>query len=883
MTISSENRKAGPFTGNGSTTSFPFTFKVFAKSDLQVVRRDANGVEHVLVLDSDYSVTLNADQDNDPGGAVTFPLAGSALPSTQTLTIAGALDYLQPADITNQGGFYPQVVEDALDRAVILVQQLKTLLNGAIQLPISTPAGVSTQLPVPEANKILAWNQAANALQNLSTTELATLVAYGTAKGDIFTGDGATTQFTLASNPGALNNLDVSIGGVTQLPGVDYSWNSGTLITFTSAPLNGEKIFVRYMQALPFGDVDANDVYTTLSGELSATATWSAVPAVAGNTGLATALNQQQQVLANRTQYLKQLTEGTEFNVLAYGAGRGKTTTENRTAMQAAITAADTAGGGVVVIPQGIDYGFQNTNMATYPSFAGCANDIVVKDFGIGDADGSGNKAGAQVREFTYTAQTSPVGMHDGNGRWIYGAWHPYNAVMCTANLSAPGDPSRTAFDNYRASYMYGADGYTTWLLGQGGLAGAGYTREELLDFRLEKYAIAGDTLGDFAPLIIQRKTGNISLGGAGTHAPPAALYLKNASLGYWTALFESLTTTTEFRLRNSNGSSDDVSLKNVSGDYVVNIPSQGDALTVKKATRNVGIGATGAYRLDVADTQSGGYVANIKNLSSANGNGVIVDSASAAGVGWSFARLFADNQADEKFKFRGDGNGFCDGAWTGGGADYAEYFEWLDGNPNGEDRRGLSVTLVGSMIREAQPGDDVIGVVSGNPSVIGDAAWSAWAGKYLRDEYGTVITEDYEAVEWAEKVLMRDAVAAIPARVEYHEVKGPDGSVVAVPVYHPGRKAEAAEYAHIKHSYPSDGVPPGVVVPDDAVRTIAQRSVLNPDFDPSASYTPRELRKEWAAVGMIGKLRVRKGQQVGNRWIKMREISTDVDEWLVR
>lgn len=260
MTISSENRKAGPFTGNGSTTSFPFTFKVFTKSDLQVVRRDANGVEHVLVLDSDYSVTLNADQDNDPGGAVTFPLSGSALPSTQTLTIAGALDYLQPADITNQGGFYPQVVENALDRAVILIQQLKTLLNGALQLPISTPAGVSTQLPVPEANKIIAWNQAANALQNLDTTELATLVAYGTAKGDIFTGDGSTTQFTLTSNPGALNNLDVAVGGITQLPNVDYSWNGGALVTFTSPPPNGEKVFVRYMQGLPFGTVQGADV-----------------------------------------------------------------------------------------------------------------------------------------------------------------------------------------------------------------------------------------------------------------------------------------------------------------------------------------------------------------------------------------------------------------------------------------------------------------------------------------------------------------------------------------------------------------------------------------------------------------------------------------------
>ena len=34
MTISSEVRKAGPYDGNDVTTSFPFSFKVFAASDV---------------------------------------------------------------------------------------------------------------------------------------------------------------------------------------------------------------------------------------------------------------------------------------------------------------------------------------------------------------------------------------------------------------------------------------------------------------------------------------------------------------------------------------------------------------------------------------------------------------------------------------------------------------------------------------------------------------------------------------------------------------------------------------------------------------------------------------------------------------------------------
>ena len=36
MTINSSTRIAGPYTGNGSTTAFPFSFKVFATADVTV-------------------------------------------------------------------------------------------------------------------------------------------------------------------------------------------------------------------------------------------------------------------------------------------------------------------------------------------------------------------------------------------------------------------------------------------------------------------------------------------------------------------------------------------------------------------------------------------------------------------------------------------------------------------------------------------------------------------------------------------------------------------------------------------------------------------------------------------------------------------------------
>jgi hypothetical protein len=172
---------------------------------------------------------------------------------------------------------------------------------------------------------------------------------------------------------------------------------------------------------------------------------------------------------------------------------------------------------------------------------------------------------------------------------------------------------------------------------------------------------------------------------------------------------------------------------------------------------------------------------------------------------------------SDREFNLRGDGQAYADGSWNAGGADYAEYFEWSDGNPDEEDRRGISVVLDGDQIRPAVDGEDPIGVISGNPSVVGDAAWNKWSGKYLRDDYGTYIQEDYE------------------------------------------------------------------VVNDEGETVIQQRRKLNPAYDPDQEYVSREDRPEWDCVGLMGKLRIRKGQPTGSRWIKMRDISDSVEEWLVR
>lgn len=179
---------------------------------------------------------------------------------------------------------------------------------------------------------------------------------------------------------------------------------------------------------------------------------------------------------------------------------------------------------------------------------------------------------------------------------------------------------------------------------------------------------------------------------------------------------------------------------------------------------------------------------------------------------------LFNGNaNGDTEFNLRGDGNAYADGTWNGGGADYAELFEWSDGNSSTEDRRGISVVLDGNKIRQAVDGEEPIGVISGNPSVVGDNDIHRWKGKYLRDDFGTYIQEDYE-------------------------VTNEEGKTVT-----------------------------------------QQRRKLNPDYKEDQEYVCREDRPEWDCVGLMGKLRIRKGQVTGARWIKMRDVSASVEEWLVR
>ena len=132
MTISSEAIKSSVFAGNGSTTAFAISFKTFSQSDLTVTLTSAAGVEAVKTLTTNYTVSLNANQDNSPGGTVTM---GVAPASGEKLVIANEPAYTQSSDIVNGGGFFPNVIEDMVDRNTILSRRAQELTSRSVQIP----------------------------------------------------------------------------------------------------------------------------------------------------------------------------------------------------------------------------------------------------------------------------------------------------------------------------------------------------------------------------------------------------------------------------------------------------------------------------------------------------------------------------------------------------------------------------------------------------------------------------------------------------------------------------------------------------------------------------------------------------------------------------
>ena len=128
MTVSTEVDH-NEYTGNGVTTSFPYTFRVFEKSNLLVQVVDLNENITELVLDTDYTVT---GAGGYTGGNV---ILSTPLTNGYQISISRELPVTQETDLRNQGKFFAEVHEDAFDKLTMLIQQVRSWFSLALRKP----------------------------------------------------------------------------------------------------------------------------------------------------------------------------------------------------------------------------------------------------------------------------------------------------------------------------------------------------------------------------------------------------------------------------------------------------------------------------------------------------------------------------------------------------------------------------------------------------------------------------------------------------------------------------------------------------------------------------------------------------------------------------
>ena len=104
MTVSSSTNKVS-YNGDGSTTVFAYSFKVFDQDDLTVILRASDGTETTQTLTTNYSVSGVGDAGGGNVTMVTAPASG------QILTIVREQPLTQGLDLVPNDPFPAQSLE----------------------------------------------------------------------------------------------------------------------------------------------------------------------------------------------------------------------------------------------------------------------------------------------------------------------------------------------------------------------------------------------------------------------------------------------------------------------------------------------------------------------------------------------------------------------------------------------------------------------------------------------------------------------------------------------------------------------------------------------------------------------------------------------------
>jgi len=213
MTISSTTVK-NLHSGDGTSDTFVYQFKIFSKTDIQVFIRSATGTETLKQIDTDYTVT---GVGNASGGNVVFE-SGKIPTATETVVLYRNVPQTQAIDYIANDPFPAETHEEGLDRATMTIQQMQDELDRSFKVSKTNTILSSefTDSATTRASKTLGFDSNGN---------LTTVADFLPAGGDSALFQYATT--TTDADPGAgkfrLNNATIS--SATQMYIDDLEFN----------------------------------------------------------------------------------------------------------------------------------------------------------------------------------------------------------------------------------------------------------------------------------------------------------------------------------------------------------------------------------------------------------------------------------------------------------------------------------------------------------------------------------------------------------------------------------------------------------------------------------------------------------------------------------
>ena len=302
------------YTGSAWVRTTPTTGE---QANIDAVAANATNINTVAGIAADVTTTAGISADVTTVAADGTDIGTVAGISANVTTVAGIA-----ANVTTTAGIAANVTTVAgISADVTTAATNVTDITNFADVYIGPSASDPTQRADASALQAgdMYFNTTVDELRVYSGSQWVAGTA-GTLAVQRYSGDGSTVAFTLATAPTGENNTQVYISGVYQQK--DTYSVSGVTVTFSAAPPIGtDNIEVVTISTLALGETDASLVTYTPAGTGAVERTVQSV--------------------------LRDTVSVTDFGAVGDGV------TDDTAAIQAAIDAVETAGGGEVVLPPG--------------------------------------------------------------------------------------------------------------------------------------------------------------------------------------------------------------------------------------------------------------------------------------------------------------------------------------------------------------------------------------------------------------------------------------------------------------------------------------------------------------------------------------------------